>query len=238
MTLGSTSRNMTRDVGRALGPRGHDELALRPRERVRARDSPENWDRHDSDREDHDARRGAPPTGTARRSPGDKTDTSVRASTNCGNAKKMLKKALSDRVGRAALEAGEQSEEPADQRAEQHRADTDQQRCLRTPDRPAEHVVAGVVGTEDVSGREQPGLDVEVVVPVDRVLDRKYRREDGEERPVTRASRSRSTPSRRSPLWYVDQAALRRRRSRRARRSRRPSTQPIRAPRILGSSTR
>ena len=63
---------MIAHVRRALRARRHHELPLRPRERVRARDAPEDRDRHDADREDHhldprSVRRRLPAAGLGRR---------------------------------------------------------------------------------------------------------------------------------------------------------------------------
>ncbi len=92
-TFGKTSRSMTRMSLAPCARAAMHELALRPRQRVRARDAPEDAGSTRS-----------PPRGSRSRTrwpqpelfdeAGDSTETSVSARTSWGNAKKMLKNAL------------------------------------------------------------------------------------------------------------------------------------------------
>ena len=87
---------------RALGARRHHELALRPRERVRAGDSGEDRDRNDPDRDDDHDECGWRTWRRFLSVFGESTDTSVSASTSCGNASRMLNHGRERRVGAAA----------------------------------------------------------------------------------------------------------------------------------------
>ena len=70
--------------------------------------------------------------------------------------------------------ARDQTKETADDRAEQDRPETDQQRRTGPPDHATQHVGAGVVGAEDVSRTEHARGRVQVVADK-RVLDRQDR---------------------------------------------------------------